>query len=182
MGNFLYGLLSGYNSMGRYSKVMILLLSMLGIFSSFSSVYSAAPATCGSVISPVCGTAGGDCSASTAKTAGGDICSISSSYGCSGGAYQCVNQTEAVIFPLCGVYNTVHNVIFLLGIVLVILGGALYAGAHVMPSQSKGTIQGYGMGFILGGIIGVIIAILAPFIIGLVSGRSGNSILTVCNK
>jgi drug/metabolite transporter (DMT)-like permease len=84
------------------------------------------------------------------------------------------------MLPLCGIYNTVHGVVFLLGIVLIILGGALYAGANVMPSQSKGPMQGYGMGFVLGGVAGVIIAMLAPYLISLVSGQSSSAILKNC--
>ncbi len=78
---------------------------------------------------------------------------------------------------LCTVFNTVRNVIFLLGITLMILGGAVYAGANLMPSQSKGGFQGYGMAMIIGGVIGVAIAVAAPFILGLVVSSTSNGIL-----
>src|ERR1700733_14365922 len=58
---------------------------------------------------------------------------------------------------ICQIFNTVRNLIFLLGITLVILGAAVYAAANIMPSQSKGGFQGYGMGMIIGGIVGVVI-------------------------
>lgn len=77
---------------------------------------------------------------------------------------------------LCLIYNTVKGAIFLLGLVLILVGGALYAGAHIAPGNTKGTIQGYGMGFIMGGIIGVIIAVLAPFILQLITGYSVSQI------
>ena len=86
------------------------------------------------------------------------------------------------MYPLCGVYNTVHNIVFLLGVVLIMVGGSLYAGAKVMPAQSKGQIEGYGMGFILGGVVGAMIAMLAPYIIAIVSGRSGTVIIGVCSS
>ena len=53
-----------------------------------------------------------------------------------------------------------------------ILGGTLYAGANVAPSQTKGALLGYGMGMIIGGIVGVLIAQVSPFIINLLT--SGN--------
>jgi hypothetical protein len=49
------------------------------------------------------------------------------------------------INAICQVFNTIRNIIFLLGLTLMILGGALYAGANLMPAQSKGGFQGYGM-------------------------------------
>ena len=173
MGDFSYGLLRGYSSTGRYSKITILLLSLLGIFSSLGSVYGAA---CSTTLSTTC------TAPATPPCQSDPNCPVPSSYGCATGSMRCVNQTQAVTFPLCGIYGIVHNVVFLLGIVLIILGGALYAGANVMPGQSKGAMQGYGMGFVMGGIIGVIIAMLAPFIISLVSsGQAGGfTISTVC--
>ncbi|HIH49995.1 TPA: hypothetical protein HA291_00895, partial [Candidatus Micrarchaeota archaeon] len=75
---------------------------------------------------------------------------------------------SAATNALCQVFNTVRNVIFLLGLTLMIVGGALYAGANIMPSQSKGGFQGYGMAMIVGGVIGVAIAVAAPFVLNLV--------------
>src|SRR5208283_4638315 len=103
MGNFTYGFLSGYNGMGRYSKVTILLLALLGILSSFSYGQGCTPTGC---TSAACTTT---------------ECPVQSSFGCAGTATRCINQTQAVTLPLCSIYNTVHNVIFLLGIVLIIL-------------------------------------------------------------
>lgn len=79
---------------------------------------------------------------------------------------------------LCQLYNTIRNVIFLLGLALVILGGAVYAGATIMPGSQKGGFQGYAMGMIVGGIIGVAIAVAAPFILNLVVSANANSVLT----
>jgi hypothetical protein len=80
-------------------------------------------------------------------------------------------QASNAIAAICNVFTTVQTAIFILGIMLMILGGALYAGSHLMPGSSKGSMQGYGMGMILGGIIGVIIAVLAPYILGVISSN-----------
>ena len=61
--------------------------------------------------------------------------------GCPTNEQQCVTPANAVMYPLCGVYNNVHNIIFLLAIVLVLVGGTLYAGANVMPGASKGAYR-----------------------------------------
>ena len=85
---------------------------------------------------------------------------------------------NAVLCDVLSIYNTVDTAIFIVGLMLMLLGGALYAGAHIMPGQSKGTLQGYGMGMILGGVIGVIIAVLLPYIFSLITGQSVNSIVS----
>ncbi|MCL5093338.1 MAG: hypothetical protein M1128_02640 [Candidatus Marsarchaeota archaeon] len=87
--------------------------------------------------------------------------------------------TSNVLAPICAVYGAVHSAIFILGLTLMILGGALYAGSHMMPGTSKGTLQGYGMGMILGGVIGVVIAIASPYILGLIT--SNNNITAQCS-
>ena len=178
MRNMKYGFMSGYNSVGKYSRLFVLLLLTLGVFSSFAlGAAGDCTAKYSTLVSSLdCGPIPLTCATAVPG------CNAYSSIGCPTGSQQCVTPANAVMYPLCGVYINVHNIIFLLAIVLVILGGALYAGANVMPSASKGAIQGYGMGFILGGVVGVIISILAPYIIGLVSGQSATSILSVCNS
>ena len=81
------------------------------------------------------------------------------------------------------IYTVVHTAIFILGLALMIGGAALYAASHIMPGQTKSTLQGYGMGMIMGGVIGVIIAEIAPFLLGLIMGSSGavSSITATCS-
>jgi len=86
--------------------------------------------------------------------------------------------SSSVTSALCQIYNTVRNVIFLIGIVLAVLGGVVYALASIMPSSHKGGFQGYGIGMIIGGIIGIVIAVIAPYILGLIVSSNPNSILT----
>ncbi|MCL4373310.1 MAG: hypothetical protein M1360_00865 [Candidatus Marsarchaeota archaeon] len=91
---------------------------------------------------------------------------VSMAYG--GSASNAVNA-------ICTLYLAVKSVIFILGLVLIILGGAMYAGAHVLPGSTKGSVQGYGMGMILGGVIGVIIAVSASYILTVITGNSNIS-------
>ncbi len=86
-----------------------------------------------------------------------------------------VISPNAITAPLCSIYTAVHEGVFILGLVLMILGAVMYALAHVMPGQTKGSLQGYGMGLILGGIIGVIIAELAAPILNTIIGGSFNA-------
>ena len=90
--------------------------------------------------------------------------------------------TSTVTSQICIIYTVVHTAIFILGLVLMIGGAALYAASHIMPGQSKSTLQGYGMGMILGGVIGVIIAEIAPFLLGLIMGGSASvaSVTAAC--
>ncbi len=82
---------------------------------------------------------------------------------------QTITNAECAVYSI---YSTVQTIIFVLGIMLMILGATLYAGSQLMPGQSRGQIQGYGMGMVMGGIAGVIIAILSPWILGVASGGS----------
>ena len=77
----------------------------------------------------------------------------------------------AVIAQVCTLYNTIHQVIFVIGLILIIIGAALYASAHVLPGNLKSNAQGYGMGMIVGGVVGVILALSAPFILGVITGN-----------
>jgi type IV secretory pathway VirB2 component (pilin) len=88
---------------------------------------------------------------------------------------------NSVICSLGGLFSTIKTAIFVIGLILMILGGALYAGSHVMPGSSKGTVQGYAMGMILGGVIGVVIALLAPYILSLISGGQSSSYTSASN-
>ncbi len=83
-----------------------------------------------------------------------------------------------IISTTCSLYATVHTVIFVIGLVLIIIGAALYAGAQVLPGNLKGSAQGYGMGMAVGGVVGVILALAAPFILQSVTGNSSAS--TTC--
>ncbi len=87
---------------------------------------------------------------------------------------------NAVLSSLCSTYSTVDTAIWVLALLLMILGGSLYAASHILPGQSKGTLQGYGMGMIMGGIIGVIIAALAPYIFTLIAGNGVANALSMC--
>jgi hypothetical protein len=79
---------------------------------------------------------------------------------------------------ICQVYNTVRNLIFLIGLVLVIVGGTIYALANFMGGSHKGSFQGYGMGMIIGGVLGVVIAVAAPYILNVVVSANPNGVLT----
>jgi hypothetical protein len=93
----------------------------------------------------------------------------------SAGASTATGAASTAQSAICSVFNSVRDVIFILGLTLMILGGALYAGANIMPSQSKGGFQGYGMSMIIGGVIGVAIAVAAPFILNLILQAGGAS-------
>ena len=88
--------------------------------------------------------------------------------------------TQNVIKPICQIYAAVHTAVFVLGLTLLVLGAALYAGGNIAPGNLKGTIQGYGMGMIVGGIAGVILAMLAPYMLNIITGLTANSVTSTC--
>lgn len=93
---------------------------------------------------------------------------------------QSSTPNTAISTALCGVYHIINTVVFIIGLVLVVLGGVMYAAAHVLPGNLKGSLQGYGMGMIVGGIAGVIIALSAGYIIGVISGNSAITASSLC--
>jgi hypothetical protein len=85
-------------------------------------------------------------------------------------------NTANLTNALCNVAKNVFSVIFVLGLMLMIIGAAMYASAHILPGQTKGSLQGYGMGMIIGGVVGVILALLANPILSVVIGASGEGL------
>lgn len=93
--------------------------------------------------------------------------------GASGTAQQATNQISTT---MCAFYTTIMQVIMILAILLMVMGGALYAGSHIMPGQLKGQMQGYAYGMLLGGVVGLIIVLAGPAILHMIV--SGNAQLS----
>ncbi len=94
------------------------------------------------------------------------------------------SATSAVSTALCSIVATVQAVVGVIALVMFILGGALYAIAHMMPAAGnlRGNMQGWALGMIVGGIVGIIIVIAAPGIINmLVSSSSFASTAVTCS-
>ena len=88
-----------------------------------------------------------------------------------------LNQVTAA---LCNVYTIINSVLFILALVVMLIGGTLYAGSHVLPGSARGPLQGYGMGMILGGVVAAIIATAAGPILSIVANVSVSNILMAC--
>ena len=82
------------------------------------------------------------------------------------------SSVNGIVGTVCSIYTAVSTAIFILGLMLMILGGTVYAGSHFVPGQTRGQLQGYAMGMVLGGLIGVIIAVMAPYVLGLITGNT----------
>lgn len=80
-----------------------------------------------------------------------------------------VGSNSIVITTLCSVYTTAHNVIFLLGLVLLVFGAAMYAIGPSMPGSLKNQFQGYGLNIVTGGVTGVTIAVVVPYFLQLIA-------------
>jgi hypothetical protein len=73
---------------------------------------------------------------------------------------------------LCTVYTRVRNIMFLLCIVLIVFGAAMYSLSHSMPGSHKNSVQNYGLGMMVGATIGMSVALLAPYIFKAVAGSA----------
>jgi len=106
------------------------------------------------------------------------ICGPGNEYCIAGGALSLGPVTSAI----CSVYTIVNSILFILALTIMLIGGTLYAGAHVMPAQSRGIVQGYAMGMIIGGVVAVIIAMVAPWVLSIVTNVPISQITTVCTN
>ncbi len=76
---------------------------------------------------------------------------------------------------VCGLiatYNDAESIIFVLGLMLMVLGGALYGAGTFLDVRSRAIVQSYGVGMVIGGLIGIAIAVLAPYILYAITGYS----------
>ncbi len=79
-------------------------------------------------------------------------------------------NTQGIQNSLCNVILGVQEVVGVVSILLFVLGGVMYAIAHMMPAagQLRGNLQGWSMGMIVGGIVGLILVLLAPGLVGFI--------------
>jgi len=84
--------------------------------------------------------------------------------------------SQILISTFCGIVSTVRAVVGILAIALFLLGGALYAISHFLPTtlEFKKTMGAWATGMIIGGVIGVLLAILAQPIVSYIAGFSGS--------
>ncbi len=80
--------------------------------------------------------------------------------------------SSTIIVIICSIYTMVHNAIFLLCIMLLIFGAAMYALSNVMPGSNKNTFMNYGIGLMIGAMIAIIITVLAPYILRAIAGNA----------
>lgn len=90
--------------------------------------------------------------------------------------------SAAVSSSLCNIITTVRTVVGIISLVLFILGGVMYAIAHMLPAAGnlRGNLQGWSLGMIVGGIVGLIIVIVAPGVISLIATSGGLTTATNC--
>lgn len=85
-----------------------------------------------------------------------------------------------VTAALCSVYTVINTVLFIIALVIMLIGGTLYAGSHMLPGSARGPLQGYAMGMVLGGVVAAIIATAAAPILSIVANVQIGSILAAC--
>lgn len=168
----------GFANICNYGDIATMKIPCIDSSSSASATgttsYTISNPTAGSVTQTICAvtlTSGSPATTSTSLTIN------PAGYVNTGGG---VGSANGVVGAICNVYYIVNTIVFILALTLMILGGALYAGAQILPGQSRGQVQGYAMGLIFGGVVGAIIAVLAPYILSIVYGNSVASILSIC--
>lgn len=96
----------------------------------------------------------------------------STSTGCTSLVGGTTVSLNPVVCSICSIFSTLVLIVFILGLLLLVAGGAIYAITHIIPGQTRGAAQGYAMGMIIGGIVGIILVVLAPFILNTIAGAS----------
>lgn len=88
--------------------------------------------------------------------------------------------SNAITGIICNVYFTVDDVLLILSLALLMLGGIIYASSHIMPGQSRGVLQAYSWAILLGGVGGLVISVVGPWMLSTITGNSIAQILAVC--
>jgi len=85
--------------------------------------------------------------------------------------------STAVSSSLCSIITTIQTVVGVIALALFILGGAMYAIAHMLPAAGnlRGNLQGWSLGMIVGGIVGLIIVLIAPGLINVIINAAGTT-------
>ncbi len=78
---------------------------------------------------------------------------------------------------LCSIVADIRTVIGILALVLFIIGGTMYAAAHLLPAAGnlRGNLQGWSMGMIVGGIVGLILVLIAPTLLNVIISIGGSN-------
>ncbi|MGC8547483.1 MAG: hypothetical protein ACP5MC_00565 [Candidatus Micrarchaeia archaeon] len=79
---------------------------------------------------------------------------------------------SSVQSTLCGIVNFVKAIVGVLAVVLIILGGVLYAVGHFLPAtgQVRQSIQGWAMGMIFAAIVAIVLFIVAQPLVTMIGG------------
>ncbi|MCL5430037.1 MAG: hypothetical protein M1504_01000 [Candidatus Marsarchaeota archaeon] len=78
---------------------------------------------------------------------------------------------------VCNIYNQMNIIFFIFALVLMLLGAILYMGASAVPGEGRGTLRGYGMGFIIVGIVATVIAMVGFFILAEMGSTTVQSVI-----
>ncbi len=84
----------------------------------------------------------------------------------------------SVTNTICSIYYDINTTLYVLALAIMLLGGAIYGGANLLPGQTRGAVQAYGMGLIMGGTVGAIIGIAAPWLVGSITTQNVANVLT----
>ncbi len=85
------------------------------------------------------------------------------------------NTGATISASLCGIVGQISEVIGVLALLLFIVGGTMYAAAHLLPAAGnlRGNLQGWSMGMIVGGVVGLILVLLAPSLLNIIASAGG---------
>ncbi len=82
----------------------------------------------------------------------------------------------------CSLYLAANQILIILALTLMLIGGILYATANTLPGQTRGVIQAYGFGLVIAGVASLIIAAVSIYALTLVSGYNVPYILYTLNS
>ncbi len=98
-----------------------------------------------------------------------------------GNGQQEANRGNVIVVPLttelCSVYSLISQSLLVFSFLILLIGAVLYEAGTLVPSQLRGTMQGYAMGMIMGGIAGAVIVGLSAVAVSIIANIPVQSIL-----
>lgn len=86
-------------------------------------------------------------------------------------AAQLTPAETAEISLMCGIISLLEGIVSLIILLIILLGGVLYAVSHMMGAQQKQNLQSYALGMVVGGVAGLIVVIIAQYLLGYFVGQ-----------
>ena len=84
---------------------------------------------------------------------------------------------NAIQSAACSLYFYVSETLFIIALVIMMIGAVLYSGSSLLPGETRGEAQAYGMGLAVAGAVSAIITVVSIYFLLAAAGQSIGQVL-----